>query len=140
YKLLACPINRGGRKPSSSQLGGLPVWSRESNEFGWRSYLGDLYGSGEVPYTAAPARADDLSGLPPAFISVGSVGGFLAEDGDFALRLNRAGVPCELHVYPGACHGYQMVAGSPIVAQSRADILDWVASPMQRHGASSCHE
>ena len=111
----------------SSQLDGLPVWSRASNEFGWRSYLGELYGTSEVPHTASPARADDLTGLPPAFISVGSVDGFLDEDVDFALRLNRAGVPCELHVYPGACHGYQMVAGSPIVAQSRADIIDWLA-------------
>ena len=130
FQLLDCPMIDDRQETYSSQLGGLPVWSRESNEFGWRSYLGDLYGSGEVPYTAAPARADDLSGLPPAFISVGSVDGFLDEDVDFALRLNRAGVPCELHVYPGACHGYQMVAGSPIVAQSRADILDWLARQM----------
>ena len=127
FQLLDCPMIDDRQETYSSQLGGLPVWSRESNEFGWRSYLGDLYGSGEVPYTAAPARADDLSGLPPAFISVGSVDGFLDEDVDFAQRLNRAGVPCELHVYPGACHGYQMVAGSPIVAQSRADIIDWLA-------------
>ena len=127
FQLLDCPMIDDRQETYSSQLGGLPVWSRESNEFGWRSYLGGLYGSSEIPYTAAPARADDLTGLPPAFISVGSVDGFLDEDVDFALRLNRAGVPCELHVYPGACHGYQMVAGSPIVAQSRADIVDWLA-------------
>jgi acetyl esterase/lipase len=127
FQLLDCPMIDDRQATHSSRLAGLPVWSRESNEFGWRSYLGELYGSSEVPYTAAPARADDLTGLPPAFISVGSVDGFLDEDVDFALRLNRAGVPCELHVYPGACHGYQMVAGSPIVARSRADIIDWLA-------------
>jgi len=58
---------------SSSQLDGLPILSRESNTFGWQSYLGDLYGSDDVPYAATPASATDLSGLPAAFISVGSV-------------------------------------------------------------------
>ncbi len=60
-------------------------------------------------------------------MSVGSVDGFLDEDVDYALRLNRAGVPAELHVYPGACHGYQMAADSRIVRQSRADIQAWLA-------------
>ena len=63
---------------------GLPVWSRESNTYGWRAYLGDLYGTDDIPYTAAPARAEDLSGLPPAYVSVGTVDGFLDEDVDYA--------------------------------------------------------
>jgi acetyl esterase/lipase len=113
---------------ASSQLDGLPVWSRQSNTYGWRSYLGDRYGTADVPYTAAPARAtdEDLSGLPPAFVSVGSVDGFLDEDITYAMRLNHAGVPAELHVYPGACHGYQMAATSEIARQSRRDIDDWL--------------
>ena len=56
---------------SSSRLDGLPIWSRESNEFGWRSYLGDLYGTDDIPVYAAPSRATDLSGLPPALVIVG---------------------------------------------------------------------
>jgi acetyl esterase/lipase len=127
FQLLDCPMIDDRQLTHSSMLDGLPVWSRESNTLGWRSYLGELYGTTHVPYTAAPARAEDLSGLPPAFISVGSVDGFLDEDVDYALRLNRAGVPCELHVYPGACHGYQMAVESPIVEQSRTDIIGWLS-------------
>jgi acetyl esterase/lipase len=110
----------------SSQQTGLPVWSRESNTYGWRSYLGELYGTDNVPYTAAAARADDLTGLPPAYVSVGTVDGFLDEDVDYAMRLNHAGVPTELHVYPGACHGYQMAVDSEITRQSARDAQDWL--------------
>ena len=117
---------------TSSQLDNLPVWSKVSNEFGWRSYLGDLYGTDAVPYTAAPARAPDLSRLPPAFISVGSIDGFLDEDVDYAIRLNHAEVPCELHVYPGAPHGYQMASDSPIARQGQRDIEDWLIRRTRR--------
>jgi acetyl esterase/lipase len=126
FQLLDCPMLDDRQATWSSRRDGLPVWSRQSNEFGWRSYLGDLYGSDDVPYTAAPARATDLSGLPPAFVSVGSIDGFLDEDVDYALRLNRAGVPCELHVYPGAPHGYQIAVEAPLTAQSRRDVEDWL--------------
>ena len=68
----------------------------------------------------------DLSGLPPAFVSVGSLDGFLDEDVDYALRLNRAGVPCELHVYPGAPHGYQIALDAAITRRSRRDVEDWL--------------
>ena len=77
-------------------------------------------------------RADDLSGLPPAFISVGSIDGFLDEDVDYAMRLNHAGVHAELHVYPGACHGYQMAQNSEIARQSRRDVETWLARRIRR--------
>jgi acetyl esterase/lipase len=126
FQLLDCPMIDDRQITRSSRRDGLPVWSRRSNEFGWRSYLGDLHGTDDVPYTAAPARATDLSGLPPAFVSVGSVDGFLDEDVDYALRLNHAGVPCELHVYPGAPHGYQMAFDARITRQSRRDVEAWL--------------
>lgn len=78
------------------------------------------------------ARATDLSGLPPAFVSVGSIDGFLDEDVDYTLRLNHAGVPCELHVYPGAPHGYQIAFEAPIVVQSRRDVEDWLQRQFER--------
>ena len=127
FQLLDCPMLDDRQITMSSQQDGLPVWSRESNAFGWQSYLGDLYGTEDVPGTAAPARATDLAGLPPAFVSVGSVDGFLDEDVDYALRLNHAGVPAELHVYPGGCHAYQIAAGCYIAQQSRRDIDEWLA-------------
>ena len=131
FQLLDCPMLDDRQITSSSQQDGLPVWSRESNAYGWRSYLGDLYGTADVPPTAAPARASDLSGLPPTFVSVGSVDGFLDEDAEYALRLNRVGVPAELHVYPGACHGYQIAEGSAITRQSRRDVEDWLARQLR---------
>ena len=85
----------------------------------------------DVPYTAAPARATDLSGLPPAFVSVGSVDGFRDEDVDYALRLNQAGVPCELHVYPGAPHGYHFAVASQVARQSRRDVKAWLARQLE---------
>jgi acetyl esterase/lipase len=128
FQLLDCPMLDDRQVTVSSQWDGLAVWSRVSNTFGWQSYLGDLYGTDGIPYTAAPARAsdEDLAGLPPAYVSVGSVDGFMDEDVEYALRLNHAGVPCELHVYPGACHGYSMAVDSAVAKQSKRDIADWL--------------
>ena len=127
FQLLDSPMLDDRQITPSSQIEGLPIWSRESNAFGWQCYLGDLYGSDDVPYLAAPARALDLSGLPPAFVSVGTVDGFRDEDIDYALRLNQAGVPTELHVYPGACHGYHLAVDSAVFRQSVRDVKDWLA-------------
>jgi acetyl esterase/lipase len=93
------------------------VWTPEKNRFGWRALLGREPGGPEVPAAAAPARAADLSGLPPAFISVGALDLFLEEDMEFVRRLTRAGVAAELHVVPGAYHGFSMAQGTPQVKQ-----------------------
>ncbi|MER7006079.1 alpha/beta hydrolase [Dactylosporangium sp. NPDC000555] len=82
------------------------MWSPENNEFGWRAYLGPAFGTADVPAYAAPARATDLSGLPPAFLGVGALDLFLREDLEYAARLAEADVPVEVHVYPGAFHGF----------------------------------
>jgi acetyl esterase/lipase len=132
FQLLDCPMLDDRQNTFSSRQQGLPVWSHESNTYGWRAYLGDLYGTDDIPYTAAPARAEDLTGLPPAYVSVGTVDGFLDEDVDYAMRLNHAGVPTELHVYPGACHGYQMAVDSEITAQSGRDARDWLRRQIRR--------
>jgi acetyl esterase len=80
------------------------LWHRTANQLCWAAYLGGLAG-GDVPPTAAPSRAKDLSGLAPAFLGIGDVDGFLDENVAYAMRLSRAGVPTELHVYPGVIHG-----------------------------------
>jgi triacylglycerol lipase len=130
FQLLDSPMLDDRQRTPSSREDGLPVWSRESNTFGWRSYLGDLYG-GDVPYTAAPARATDLSRLPPAFVAVGAVDGFRDEDVDYALRLNQAGVPTELHVYPGACHGFHLAADAPTTKQHFRNTEEWLVSQLR---------
>lgn len=98
-------------------------WSRESNRFGWASLLGAEPGRADTPPYAAAARADDLAGLPPAYIAVGTLDLFLEENIEYARRLLRAGVPAELRVYPGAYHGFQGVA--PKARISRAFVHDY---------------
>jgi acetyl esterase/lipase len=88
------------------------VWTRDNNRFGWTSYLGQQPGTPDILPYAAPARAENLAGLPPTFINVGAIDLFLDEDLDYARRLTRAGVPTELHIYPGAYHGYRMTPDS----------------------------
>ncbi len=100
-------------------------WTREHSAFGWRSLLGgEPGGEGVSPYAAA-ARADDLAGLPPAFISVGSLDLFLEDILEYTRRLTRAGVKVELHVYPGAYHGSDVVAAARL---SRNHMRDQMAA------------
>ena len=87
----------------------LRMWSPGSNRFGWASYLGRRPGSPDVSPYEAPARRDDLSGLPPAWIGVGTLDLFHDEDLDYARRLEAAGVACEVHVVEGALHGVDAV-------------------------------
>ncbi len=86
------------------------VWSRANNLFGWRSYLGDLFGGDKVPHCAAPFRAMDLSNLPPTLMVAAELDLFLEENLVYAQRLMKAGVPTALHVYPGAFHGFHLIA------------------------------
>jgi acetyl esterase/lipase len=132
FQLLDAPMLDDRQVTASSQQDDLAVWSRESNTFGWRSYLGDLHGTDTVPIDAAPARATDadLVGLPPAFVSVGALDGFRDEASAYALRLNHAGVPCELHVYAGAPHGYHLAGDSGVARRARADLTDWLRRTM----------
>ncbi len=97
------------------------VWKPEYNDFGWSCYLGVKPGSPDVSPYAAPARATDLSGLPPAYVSVGALDLFLEEDMDYAARLMAAGVSVELQVYPGAYHGFEMAFEADVSIRSQAD-------------------
>lgn len=73
--------------PSAYQMAGLGVFDRTSHETGWSALLGEARGAADVSPYAAPARADDLSGLPPAFIDVGSAETFRDEDVTCASRI-----------------------------------------------------
>jgi acetyl esterase/lipase len=92
-------------------------WPPEDNAFGWRSYLGCAPGSAGVSFYAAPARCPDLSGLPPAWIGVGSADLFHDENVDYANRLRDAGVPAQLDVAAGAFHGFDRVGPFTAVAR-----------------------
>ncbi len=114
------------RIESESSQWEVPIWPPSSNHFGWTSYLGELAGT-EPPAYAAPARAANLESLPPAFILVGSLDGFHDEDVAYAQRLNHAGVHTELHVYPGAPHGFDGFAqSSRLGKEARRATLEWL--------------
>ena len=85
------------------------AWTVKSNRFGWTSYLGGPPGAADVSPYAAPARRVDLSGLPPAWIGVGTLDLFHDEDIVYAERLRAAGVECEVLEIPGAFHGFDAV-------------------------------
>ena len=104
--------------PSSLEFAdGWPGWPREMNLVAWDAYLGDASGSDAVSPYAAPTRATDLSNLPPAYIDVGVLEVFRDEDIDYANRLMQAGVPVELHVYPGVFHGWELATPTAAVTQ-----------------------
>ena len=99
------------------------IWTREANCFGWTSLLGHEPGVPGVSPYAAPARAEHLEGLPPTLINVGALDLFLEEDLEYARRLTRAGVPTEFHLYPGAYHGFRMVADAQVTQTAARDQL-----------------
>jgi acetyl esterase/lipase len=108
--------------PSSYEFTEPRFWSREKNEFGWEAYLGPLY-RGDVPYYAAPARAENLAGLPPTYTLVGELDLFRDETIDYCTRLMQAGVPVELHVYAGCYHGFDMFLNTAVGWRAEAEII-----------------
>lgn len=101
---------------------GRHIWPIEANRFAWNCYLGDVAGRSEVPHYGAPARANDLRGLPPTFIGVGSIDLFADENIRFAQQLMGAGIATELHVYPGAFHGFNLITTAAVARAYAADM------------------
>jgi acetyl esterase/lipase len=107
FQLLIYPmIDDRNIAPASATAPDTYVWTRENNLMGWQAYLGQKPGGKDVSPYAAASRATDLKGLAPAYIPVGDLDLFLDENITYAQRLLAAGVPTELHVYPGAFHGF----------------------------------
>jgi acetyl esterase/lipase len=111
-QLLAYPMldDRSGARPANPKY---RLWTPKNNRFGWAAYLGDAN-----PQVAVPARRDDLGGLPPTWIGVGTNDLFHDEDLAYAERLTSAGVPCQIEVVPGAFHGFDIRAPKTPVSQA----------------------
>jgi len=109
-QVLICPmLDDRNITVSSQQYVGEGTWSRDSNQTGWTCLLGERRGGDHVSIYAAPSRATDLAGLPPAFIEVGSAEVFRDEAVSYATRLWASGVQAELHVWPGGFHGFNLL-------------------------------
>ena len=125
-QFLLYPMLDDRQMTPSSRLDGTPIWGRCANALGWRAYLGsDAHATDDtVSGYAAAARAADLTGLPPAFVGVGGADLFRDESIAYAARLLEAGVPTELHLYPGGSHGFEVVVPGAGVSRRFAADLD----------------
>lgn len=118
HQILLCPMLDDRELTALSQeLDGEGIWDKASNRTGWTALLGERRGGSDVSPYAAPARAHDLSGLPPAFIDVGSAETFRDEDIEYAMRLSGAGVQVELHLWPGGFHSFPGAAPAARLSQ-----------------------
>jgi acetyl esterase/lipase len=93
------------------------VWTNRANRYGWSSYLGSAFGASDIPPYAVAARRESLSGLPPAWIGVGTLDLFLDECRQYAQRLLQDGTPCTLLEVPGAPHGFASLAPEASVTE-----------------------
>lgn len=127
-QLLNCPmLDDRNDTPSSRQYDGIGAWDRNNNDTAWDAILGpDRFGAQVSPY-AVPARASDLSGLPPAYVEVGAAEVFRDEAIAYASRIWAAGGSAELHVWSGAYHGFSGASPDALVSRAAVEARDsWV--------------
>jgi triacylglycerol lipase len=110
--------------PDPHPYAGEFIWTPNNNRFGWASLLGVAPGAQDVSEYAAPARMQNLANLPRTFIATGALDLFVEEDIEYARRLMRSGVAVELHVYPGAYHGFDLAPHARVSKQAQRDSLD----------------
>ncbi|MFB9931720.1 alpha/beta hydrolase [Amycolatopsis halotolerans] len=110
---------------SMRQFADTPIWHRGAAEASWDYYLGGpgKRGGPDVPVYAAPARAADLSGLPPAYVSVMEFDPLRDEGIAYAQSLLAAGVPAELHLFPGTFHGSAVLRHATVSRRETAERL-----------------
>ncbi|MBF4574602.1 alpha/beta hydrolase [Frondihabitans sp. VKM Ac-2883] len=111
---------------STLQIDGVGVADRQMTRFGWDAYLGARRATDDVSIYAAPARAENLSGLPRTYIDCGSTEVFRDETVAYASALWAAGVDAELHVWPGAFHGFTSMMPQAVISKTATAALgDW---------------
>lgn len=127
YQMLVYPMldDRTGAGGGDKRI----MWTANDNRHAWRWYL-----NGADPREAAPARRENLAGLPPTWIGVGTLDLFYRECLDYARRLREAGVPVHEEIAPGAFHAFDQIADKAAVSvkffASQCDHLrDALAAP-----------
>jgi len=116
--------------PSMREFVDTPLWNRPNAIMSWRCYLGES--PGEVSPYASPSIAPDLAGLPPAYVSTMEFDPLRDEGIEYALRLLQAGVPVELHQYPGTFHGSALIPGADVSRRAQAEMMDALARGLRR--------
>lgn len=119
-QMLICPMlddRTQGDHPHCGEF----VWTAEANAAAWALRIGSEDVEQDRRGYIAAARADDLEGLAPTYIAVGSLDLFLDEDIAYARRLARAGVPIDLHVYAGGYHGFELAADASVTRRTMED-------------------
>jgi acetyl esterase/lipase len=137
-QVLVCPMldHRNDTASSHQYTEGPATWSQAMNAFGWRSVLGEGPEAEVSPYVS-PARVGDLSGLPPAYIDVGSAEVFRDEDVSYASRIWAAGGHAELHVWAGGFHGFDaLVPGAQVSIAARRTRADWLRRVLEARAGS----
>ncbi|MFJ9448139.1 alpha/beta hydrolase [Kitasatospora sp. NPDC101235] len=119
--LLSPMLDDRGDTFSSHQMAGHDTWHRTSNTTAWQALLGHRYGAADLSPYAAPARATDLSRLPAAYVEAGSAETFRDEAVAYANAIWQAGGEAELHVWPGACHGFDTLAPHAAITRDAHD-------------------
>jgi len=121
-QMLLCPmLDDRERTASAHQYEAVGTWQGPNNRFGWESLLQDAVGGPDVLAYAAPARAVDLTRLPPAFVEVGAAELFRDEDVEYASRIWAVGGQAELHVWAGGYHGFERIAPDAAVSRAALD-------------------
>lgn len=135
-QLLICPmLDDRDRTVSTLQFSGTGLWDREANRFGWGALLGSRAGGDDVSPYAAPARAENVSGLPPAFIDAGSAEVFRDEDTAYASAIWAAGGEAELHIWAGGFHGFEAVAAARVSQAAASARENWLRRVWRLEGA-----
>jgi acetyl esterase/lipase len=107
---------------SMRRFGDTPVWNTGNARISWGAYLGPgVPGTPGVSPYAAPARAQELGGLPPAYIAVMEFDPLRDEGVAYAQALAAAGVTVELHLFPGTYHGSSNVVDAPVTRREMAE-------------------
>jgi acetyl esterase/lipase len=127
FQLLEIPeLDDRLETPSMRAFTDTPLWSRPNAEWSWRHYLGPDH-TGEVSPYAAPSRAKDLAGLPPAYISTMEFDPLRDEGLVYAMRLLEAGVSVEVHSFPGTFHGSALVSGAEVSQRGAREVMEALA-------------
>jgi acetyl esterase len=96
------------------------IWNLHNATYSWQYYLA---GQQATPY-AAPSRMEDLSGLPPTYLTVNELDPLRDEGLEYGQRLLTAGVPTEIHCWPGVFHGFTLIGTAAITQRATQALVD----------------